>query len=124
MQAHPIPYMLLVLIIMICFHNIFILAETFLLMPKEKKKKISESLAIVSLILNILVLPGLGSIIGGKTKEGVWQIVLVIGGFFIGLLLTITIIGAIIGLPLMFLAPLAGWIWGIVTGIGLIKESN
>ena len=86
--------------------------------------KISEGLAIASLILNILVLPGLGSLIGGKVKEGVWQIILVFGGILIGVLLTLSVVGAIIGIPLLFIAPLSGWIWGIVTGVNLIKESQ
>lgn len=88
------------------------------------KRKISETLAIVCLLLNILVIPGLGSIIGGRTKEGVWQMVLIFGGIFLGLLLTITIIGAFIGIPMMIFAPLAGWIWGVVTGADLIKHAS
>ena len=84
----------------------------------------SESMAIVALILNVLVLPGLGTIIGGKTDEGVWQIVLVVGSVIVGALLTVTIIGAIIGIPLMILGPLAGWIWGLISGIQLVKESQ
>mgnify|MGYP006304891171 CR=1 FL=1 len=91
---------------------------------KQKKKKISENLAITSLILNIVILPGLGTIIGGKQKDGIWQIVLYLGGFILGLLLTITIIGAIIGIPILFGAPIAAWIWGIVSGIELIRESE
>ena len=90
----------------------------------HKENKISEALAIVCLILNIIILPGLGTLIAGKTKEGIWQIVLVFGGFILGLLFTITIIGAIIGIPLMFGAPLAGWIWGIVSGVDIIKNSE
>ena len=81
-------------------------------------------MAIVALILNVLVLPGLGTIIGGKTDEGVWQIVLVVGSVIVGALLTVTIIGAIIGIPLMILGPLAGWIWGLISGIQLVKESQ
>jgi len=91
---------------------------------QKKKKKISEALAIVSLILNILILPGLGTLIGGRTREGVWQIVLVIGSIFVGLLFTITIIGAIIGIPLMIFGPIAGWIWSLVSGIQLVQEAS
>ena len=82
----------------------------------KRKKKISEALAIVSLLLNILILPGLGSIIGGRTNPGVLQLSL----FIFSIILDITIIGLIIGIPL----GLAMWIWGIVTGVDLIRESN
>jgi len=88
------------------------------------KKKPEQGLAIAALLLNVLILPGLGSLIAGKTKEGIWQIALVIGGFIVGLVLTITVIGAILGIPILFGAPLAGWIWGLITGINLIKESS
>ena len=90
----------------------------------QSKKGVSEALAIVCLILNILILPGLGSLIAGKTKEGIWQIVLVAGGLILGLLFTLTLIGTIIGIPLMIGGPVAGWIWGIVTGVRIIKESE
>lgn len=91
---------------------------------KKAKHNISENLAIVALILNIVILPGLGTLIGGKKNEGVWQLVLYLGGFILGLLFTLTIIGAIIGIPMMFGAPLAAWIWGIFSGVDLIKESE
>ncbi|MCF7866468.1 hypothetical protein K9L67_04895 [Candidatus Woesearchaeota archaeon] len=91
---------------------------------KDSKAKPDQTMAIVGLLLNILVVPGLGSLINNKIKEGVWQLVLFFGGLIIGFLLTITIIGAIIGVPLMVIAPLAGWIWSIVTGVQLVQESN
>ena len=86
--------------------------------------RITETLAIASLIINILILPGLGTIVGGRTREGVTQIILLFGSIFVGFIFTLTIIGAIIGIPLMFLGPLSAWIWGIVSGIQLIKESE
>jgi len=90
----------------------------------SKKRKISHELAIVCLILNIILMPGLGTIIGGKTREGVWQLILLFGGIFLGLYLTINIIGAIIGIPLLFGGPVAAWIWGIITGVEIIQESK
>ncbi len=80
------------------------------------RKKISQPLAIVGLVLNILVLPGLGTLIAGKIKTGIVQIALVV----VGMILTFTIIGAIIGLPLIFVI----WIWGIVTGAKLVQEAS
>ena len=90
-------------------------------MPVEKN---STALAVVCLVINILILPGLGSLIGGKTKEGVWQLLLTVGGVVLGLLLTITIIGAVIGIPILVICPLIAWVWGIFTGAKIIKETQ
>lgn len=85
-------------------------------MAKNKIKKPSQGIAIAGLLLNILILPGLGSLIGGKISSGVLQLIFSL----IGLGLTLTIIGAIIGIPLM----IAMWIWALVTGIKLISEAK
>ncbi|MCF7871400.1 hypothetical protein K9L97_00010 [Candidatus Woesearchaeota archaeon] len=84
----------------------------------------SEAMAILGLVLNILILPGLGSLINNRIREGIWQIVLVIGGLIIGIGLTLTLVGAIIGIPILVGAPLAGWIWGIFTGVNLVQEAT
>ncbi len=78
-----------------------------------KKKKVSQGLAIAALLLNILILPGLGSIVGGRTNPGVTQLIL----FLIGIPLIFVFF---IGIPLM----IAMWIWGLITGIQIIKESQ
>lgn len=75
-------------------------------------KKISQGLAVAALILNILVIPGLGTIIAGRTRTGVWQLV----GFVVGIPLALLLVG----IPLMF----AMWVWGIVTGVQLVQESQ
>jgi len=75
------------------------------------KKKISNGVAILLLILNVIILPGLGTIIGGKNKEGIWQLILAIIGW-------ITLIFWI-GIPILLVA----WIWGIFSGVKLIQES-
>jgi len=59
-----------------------------------------------ALILNA-VCPGIGTLTVGKVGQGVAQLVIGI----LGLLLTFTVIGAIIGIPLMLVA----WIWGLVS---------
>ncbi len=86
---------------------------------KQQRLKVvkpSQSIAIVGLLINVLVLPGLGSLIGGKTTPGILQLIF----FIISIILDVTIIGLIIGIPL----GIAMWIWGLVTGIGLIKEAE
>lgn len=75
-------------------------------------RAVSEGMGIAALILNILVWPGLGSLVAGAQK-GWAQGFLFLGG----LLLTITLIGAVLGIPMV----IGAWIWGIVTGIELIQ---
>lgn len=60
----------------------------------------------VAIILNF-IMPGVGSMVIGKVGQGITQLVL----YVIGLLFSFTLIGMIIGIPLM----LAAWIWAIVT---------
>jgi len=92
------------------------------MVKKKKVKKPSQGIAIAALILNIIVLPGVGSLVGGRTREGVWQLVLFCLGAFLSVL---SLFGALlfailIGIPLF----IASWIWGLVTGIQLIKDSQ
>ncbi|MBT4604103.1 hypothetical protein HOC01_00550 [archaeon] len=75
-------------------------------------KKPDQTIAILALVLNILVIPGIGSLVAGKNKEGIWQIVLAILGIPLMLVL--------IGFPMF----LGAWIWGLVTGIRLVQASQ
>jgi TM2 domain-containing membrane protein YozV len=79
---------------------------------KSSKGKISQGLAIVCLLLNIIIMPGIGTLIGGKTREGVWQLVL----FWIGIILLIILVG----IPLIIIS----WIWALISGIKLVQESK
>lgn len=80
----------------------------------RRKRKGSLALGAVALILNALIfpLPGIGSLVGGRVKVGIWQIIL---GLIGDLLFYYWI-----GIPIWAFA----WIWGIVTGIQLIKEAE
>ena len=80
----------------------------------QRKRNNSMSLAIISVILNFLVIPGLGSLIGGKTKPGVWQMIL----FLIGA------IGTYFFYNLFGIVMFVAWIWGVVTGIKMIQEAR
>jgi len=99
-------------------------------MKEKKRAKNGQALAIVCLVLNVLLLPGLGSLIYGKTREGIWQIVLHVLGvilIFSGILLSVSVILLWIGVPMIILGTFASagaWIWSLVTGIQIIKESN
>jgi len=75
------------------------------------KKRITSGLATLALILNV-IFPGIGSLIGGKIKTGIFQLILIIAVLFffplqIGLLVWV---GAVI--------------WGIVTGVKLMQEAQ
>lgn len=61
---------------------------------------------IIAILLNFFF-PGVGTLVIGKVGTGITQLLLYFGGW----LLTMTIIGAIIGLPM----SLAAWIWSLVT---------
>ena len=76
----------------------------------------NRTLAIVALLLNVLILPGLGSLIASKFKEGIWQIILSV----VGLILFFSYPGVInFGTPVLFVA----WIWGLITGVLLLQRS-
>ena len=84
---------------------------------KQSRQKVKNSsgnltLSVLGLILNALIFPGLGSLVGGKTYEGVWQLIVAV----IGVILSFFTIG----IPIL----VAAWIWGIVTGIKMIQEAK
>jgi TM2 domain-containing membrane protein YozV len=62
---------------------------------------------IVALLINAFLFPGIGSFLVGENKSGTWQVILMVVGF----ILTITLIGMIVGIPMM----VAAWIWGLIT---------
>jgi TM2 domain-containing membrane protein YozV len=79
------------------------------------EKPISSGMAVAALLLNVLLWPGLGSLVAGEPVG--WA-----QGFLnlLGLILVFTIIGIFIGVPLM----IAMWIWGLVTGIQLVNRAS
>ena len=78
-----------------------------------EEKKTTQTLAIVSLLLNIFVLPtGIGTIVGGNKKTGITQLVLSIVGMFLSLIL--------IGIPLV----IGIWIWGLVSAIKIVQNAE
>jgi TM2 domain-containing membrane protein YozV len=69
---------------------------------------------VIALVINCIV-PGAGTIMAGKKKEGIIQIVLA----GVALLLIITLIGALLGIPL----ALGVWIWSIIS-VATMKDSE
>lgn len=94
----------------------------------QTKAKPSMALAIAALILNAMVLPGLGTLLGGRIKIGVVQVVVCVSGFVLGIFgFVIALLAPILGL---FLAMLGGimvvsvWVWAMVSGVMLVREAN
>lgn len=83
--------------------------------PKSPHKP-SMGIGIASLLLNILVFPGIGSMVGGKVQTGIIQMVLMI----LAIVLDLTIIGLLLGIPL----GISVWIWSLITSIKIIQESQ
>lgn len=92
-------------------------------------KKGSFLFAVIALLLNAFVVAGLGSVMAGRIREGVMQlgmmilsvIVIAIGAyFFISFLLPLSLVWIVASLGIGL--GIAGWVWGIVTGVNLIKE--
>ena len=72
----------------------------------------TESTALAGLLLNVIFLPGLGSLIGGKTSAGVFQLLM----FLLGIPLCFVVIG--------FPMVVGSWIWGLVTGVNMLAEAK
>jgi len=76
------------------------------------RRRVSSGQAVASMMLNAIVCPGVGSLVGGKTATGLAQLCL----FLVGLPLAVIAVG----LPLV----LGAWVWGIATGAQLIAEAR
>jgi len=66
-----------------------------------------------AIIVNVFF-PGIGSLMIGKVVQGIAQLML----YLLGILLSMTVIGAIIGVPLC----IGVWIWAIVTAVNSPPE--
>ncbi len=82
----------------------------------KKKERKASAFSIICLLLNLLTLSGVGSILGGKRKEGIWQISLVIIGIILFMFPTIYLLGIII----FFVA----WVWSVYTGVIIVQKSK
>lgn len=71
----------------------------------------SDGTAVTALVLNIII-PGAGSLVAGRTSQGVAQLVLWVVSFPLCLVL--------IGFPML----LAVWIWSLVSGIQILEQSK
>jgi len=93
---------------------------------KKKTKKVEEdiveelthnnpkTLAVIYLLLNVLILPGLGTILSKRTTEGIWQLILVF--------LAIVVSYIYINLGLIILA--IAWVWALISSISILKNKH
>lgn len=73
------------------------------------------AVAIISLVLNIL-LPGVGSLLAGRVRAGIWQLALVAAGTVMYELAGLSFIG--------LLLIVVSFIWGVYTAISVIKNTQ
>jgi TM2 domain-containing membrane protein YozV len=71
----------------------------------------ADATAVTAMVLNVII-PGLGTIISGRTSLGVGQLLL--WGFGIPFCFIL------IGFPMI----IAAWIWSVVTGVRILEESK
>lgn len=87
----------------------------------SSRSGMTRGLAIAALILNIFIVPGLGTLVAGKSRTGAMQLALwVVGAVFISAAYLYSIPVLLIGGPLW----IAAWIWGLVSGIKFIQEAR
>jgi TM2 domain-containing membrane protein YozV len=79
--------------------------------PAGGLSKVDEGTALVGLLVN-LPLPGVGSLIAGRTREGILQLVMV------GVALPLCFL--LVGFPLLF----GAWVWALVTGINAVNAAK
>lgn len=97
--------------------------------PKTAKRKPRMAVAIIALLINVFIIPGLGTIIGGKLKHGLFQLFLLwLGGIilaFFGFALAVAspIAGLVIAM-LGSLMVLTGWVWSIISGVFLVRDAS
>ncbi len=90
--------------------------------------KPSKAVAVIALLINLFI-PGLGTILGGKMKHGLVQLLLLwLGGIivtFLGFFLVIAspIAGLIVAM-LGCLMILAGWVWAIISGVLILRNAS
>ena len=88
--------------------------------------KKDNTLEIIGLLLNIFILPGLGTTINKKYTHGIIQMSLYVLGFislFVGIIIILNY-SSLTGFVLMMLSLpifMTAWIWALVSGIKLTE---
>lgn len=95
------------------------------------KEKVSHGIAIVGLILNIIIWPGLGTLICKKYVNGIIQMIIYIVAFILFLIPLIQSLFLEEGEMVFFFTFYLGlliavgvWIWALVDSITILKKSK
>ena len=70
-----------------------------------------QTRAVIGIVLNLIIMPGLGTIVGGDTRTGLWQIFLVI----VGAVTAAWLVG--------FILIFAAWVWAIVSSVEQLQRA-
>ncbi len=97
--------------------------------PQPSGRRPSMAVAVIALLLNVLLIPGLGTILGGRMKHGLFQLlVLWLGGIvvtFIGFFMAMASpMAGIVVAMLGSLMVLAGWVWAIISGVLIVRDAS
>jgi hypothetical protein len=93
---------------------------------KKNEKKIDRLLAVGCLLINLFFWPGLGTLLARRVKTGAIQMFMFLIGFSISFLVVAELFWFLIGIPIYFdyvgtLMTIVAWIWGLISGIKIIK---
>lgn len=97
--------------------------------PQAEGSRPSVAVAIVALLVNIFLIPGLGTIIGGRMKHGLVQLLLLwLGGIVLAVLgFSLVVVSPVLGLIVAMLGSLmvlSGWVWAIISGIFIVRDAS
>lgn len=95
-------------------------------MVKKNEKKVDRVLGVGCLLVNFFFWPGLGTLIAGRTRIGIIQMVMFLFGLSISFIVAAEVFWFMIGIPIYFdyvgtLMTIAAWVWGVISGIKIIK---
>lgn len=80
----------------------------------RKRSSVKLVMAIIGLVVNALMFPGLGSILAGRVATGIIQMLLM----FVAIIFHLTLVGMVVSVPLGIIV----WIWGIITCVRVIMK--
>jgi hypothetical protein len=90
--------------------------------------KPSKGMAVAALLINVFLIPGLGTVLAGKQPQGGYQIGFLLAGVVVmvlgAALATLAVGLAVILILLGILGIVVAWIWSIVSGFQLIATAD
>ena len=79
------------------------------------KNKNAFANSVIGLIINLQVFPGIGSLIGKKKIDGLFQILITIVGGLLMLDRSLVAFGVIL--------IMIAWLWALFTGVKMVRET-